>query len=39
VFLVRCDGNQLPALRELKETAEEEVQDTSCQGSGGVPQL
>ena len=23
----------------LKETAEKEVQDTSCRGSGGVPQL
>ena len=25
--------------RHNSETAEKEVQDTSCQGSGGVPQL
>jgi hypothetical protein len=26
-------------LSETSETAEKEVQDTSCRGSGGVPQL
>ena len=29
----------LLTLKQLKETAEKEVQDTSCRESGGVPQL
>ena len=31
--------NMIPELSLIYETAEEEVQETSCRGSGGVPQL